>query len=67
MVEPVIAGLTRTLSLGPGVVTVDRFGHDPVETSTGITELAAEILGRVLTIGSLPTEAQAIQWLEGLP
>lgn len=67
LVEPALAGLSRTASLPPGVVIVDRAGYDPVETSPLITELAAELLGRALSMGALPSETQVVEWLGGLP
>ena len=62
-------GLLRTIELGPGVLTVDRAGYDPVETSQAIVELAAEILGRVLSLPGkpIPTDEQLRAWLEALP
>ena len=64
LAEPALAGLSRTTAVPPGVVTIDRAGYDPVETSPLIAELAAELLGRVL---SPPSEAQLAEWLGSLP
>jgi hypothetical protein len=66
-VESVLGGISRTLDVGPGVLLIDRFGFDPVETSFLATELAAEILGRVLSEEEPPSESQAATWLEALP
>ena len=67
-VEPVVSGLTRTLELGAGVITLDRAGVDPVETSPIIVELAAELLGRVMLapVDQL-VDGQLRGWLEALP
>lgn len=65
--ESVLGGLARTLQLGPGVVTIDRFGFDPVETSELATELASEILGRVLNVAGEPSDSDVRAWLEALP
>jgi hypothetical protein len=67
LIEPALGGLSRTLDLGPGVVVLDRFGFDPVETSPLVTELAAELLGRVLSLGVQPSQGQVVRWLEALP
>jgi len=67
LVESALAGLSRSVSLPPGVVTVDRAGYDPVETSPLIAELAAELLGRVLSLGESPSERQVAEWLNAFP
>lgn len=69
LVEPAISGLARTLDIAPGVVTLDRAGFDPVETSPIIVELAAEILGRLLSLpmGQQLTDVQLREWLLVLP
>jgi hypothetical protein len=63
-VEPVIEGLQGALATGDGIVTIDRFGFDPVDTSAYVGELTASILGRALSLGRVPEEDQAAAWLK---
>lgn len=66
-VEPIIGGLCRHAGTGPGLITIDRFGFDPVETSPLAAELAAELLARVLSLGRQPAPGQVTRWLQALP
>jgi hypothetical protein len=69
LAESVVGGLVRSVDLGAGVITVDRAAFDPVETSPLIVELAAEILGKVLSsaVSADLSESQVRRWLESLP
>lgn len=66
LAEPALVGLSRTAILPAGAVTVDRGAYDPVESSPLIIELAAELLGRVLSLGVTPSEAHVTEWLDAL-
>jgi hypothetical protein len=67
LAESALAGLKRTATLPPGVITVDRAGFDPVETSPMVVELVAELLGWTLSLDSaMPTEEQLRAWLNAL-
>jgi hypothetical protein len=46
--RPVMTGITRRLRLPSGVLSVDRGGYDPVESSPNAFELAADLFCVVL-------------------
>ena len=67
LMESALGGLARTLELAAGVVSIDRAAFDPVDTSPLAVELTAELLGRALSLGAAPSEAQLRSWLDALP
>lgn len=67
LVEPILSGFSRFATLPPGVLTVDRGGWHPVESSPLIAELAAGLLGRVLSTSEPLSNAHVSEWLSALP